>query len=86
MVTENAKLRIIPLGGICEIGKNLTVFETEKEIIIVDCGIGFPDDDMLGIDAVIHLAPIACQHLYSVELGILKQIKLLGIYALCSLN
>jgi len=53
VVTENAKLRIIPLGGICEIGKNLTVFETEKEIIIVDCGIGFPDDDMLGIDAVI---------------------------------
>lgn len=53
MVTENSKLRIIPLGGICEIGKNLTVFETEKEIILVDCGIGFPDDDMLGIDAVI---------------------------------
>ena len=47
------KLRIIPLGGINEIGKNLTVFEYEDDIIIVDVGLGFPDDDMYGIDIVI---------------------------------
>ncbi len=47
------KLRVIPLGGLCEIGKNLTVFETENDIIIVDCGVAFPEDDMPGIDSVI---------------------------------
>ena len=47
------KLKIIPLGGFSEIGKNLTVLEYENDIIIVDCGMGFPDDDMLGIDLVI---------------------------------
>ena len=47
------KLRVIPLGGLGEIGKNITAFETDKDIIIVDCGITFPDDDMPGIDAVI---------------------------------
>lgn len=53
-VQKNDKhLRIIPLGGIGEIGKNLTVFETNRDIIVVDCGIAFPDDDMPGIDSVI---------------------------------
>ncbi|MEG0770480.1 MAG: ribonuclease J, partial [Clostridia bacterium] len=47
------KLKIIPLGGLNEIGKNITVFEYEDEAIIVDCGLAFPDDDMLGIDLVI---------------------------------
>lgn len=47
------KIKIIPLGGLNEIGKNLTVIEYENDIIIVDCGLGFPDDDMLGIDLVI---------------------------------
>ena len=47
------RLRIIPLGGICEIGKNLTVFETDNDMILVDCGVAFPEDDMPGIDAVI---------------------------------
>ena len=47
------KLKIISLGGLHEIGKNLTVFEYENDIIIVDCGLGFPDDDMPGIDLVI---------------------------------
>ena len=50
---EKGKLRIIPLGGLNEIGKNLTVLEYGEDIIIVDCGLGFPDDDMLGIDLVI---------------------------------
>ncbi len=46
-------LKIIPLGGLGEIGKNLTVFESDNEIIIIDCGVAFPEGDMLGIDAVI---------------------------------
>lgn len=50
---SNEKLKIIPLGGLGEIGKNITVFEYGDEIIVVDCGLEFPDDDMLGIDIVI---------------------------------
>ncbi|MBE6538165.1 MAG: ribonuclease J [Ruminococcaceae bacterium] len=49
----NGKIRIIPLGGLNEIGKNLTVIEYENDLIVVDCGLGFPDDDMLGVDLVI---------------------------------
>ena len=47
------KLKIIPLGGLDEIGKNITVLEYGKDMIIVDCGVGFPDEDMYGIDLVI---------------------------------
>ncbi len=50
---KKENLKIIPLGGLLEIGKNITVFEYGNEIIIVDCGIAFPEDDMLGIDLVI---------------------------------
>ena len=52
-IFKKSKLKIIPLGGLHEIGKNITVFEYEDEIIIVDCGISFPEDDMLGVDLVI---------------------------------
>lgn len=48
-----SKLKIIPLGGLDEIGMNITVFEYGDSIIVVDCGLSFPDDDMLGIDLVI---------------------------------
>ena len=47
------KLKIIPLGGLNEIGKNMTVYEYGGDIVVVDCGMGFPDDEMYGIDVVI---------------------------------
>ena len=50
---NNSKLRIIPLGGLEQIGLNMTAFEFEDSIIVVDCGLAFPEDDMLGIDLVI---------------------------------
>ncbi len=50
---KKSKLKIIPLGGLLEIGKNITVFEYENDIVLVDCGLAFPEDDMLGIDLVI---------------------------------
>ena len=48
-----SKLKIIPLGGLGEIGKNMTVFEFGGDIIVVDCGMGFPDEDMYGVDMVL---------------------------------
>lgn len=50
---KKSKLKIIPLGGLHEIGKNITVFEYENDMIAVDCGLSFPEDDMLGVDLVI---------------------------------
>ena len=50
---NNSKLRIIPLGGLEAIGMNITAFEFEDSIVVVDCGLSFPTDDMLGIDLVI---------------------------------
>ena len=53
MKNERAKVKIIPLGGINEIGKNITAIEYKEDIIVIDCGLKFPDDDMFGIDIVI---------------------------------
>lgn len=50
---SHSKLRIIPLGGMNEIGKNITVFEYENDIVVIDCGVAFPTDEMLGVDLVI---------------------------------
>ena len=50
---KKENLKIIPLGGLDEIGKNITVFEYGNEIVLVDCGLEFPEDDMLGVDLVI---------------------------------
>ena len=50
---KKTNLKIIPLGGLGEIGKNITVFEYKNEIVLVDCGLEFPEDDMLGVDLVI---------------------------------
>ena len=47
------KLKIIPLGGLNEIGKNMTVLEYGKDMIVIDCGIAFPEEDMYGVDLVI---------------------------------
>ena len=52
-IFKKSKLKIIPLGGLHEIGKNITVFEYENEMIVVDCGLSFPEDEMLGVDLVI---------------------------------
>ena len=48
-----SKLRIIPLGGLGEIGKNMTVVEFGNDLLLIDCGMGFPDEDMYGIDVVL---------------------------------
>ena len=53
MATKKPKLKVISLGGLHEIGKNMTVFEYNQDIVVVDCGLAFPEDDMLGIDLVI---------------------------------
>ena len=50
---EQSKLRIVSLGGVDEIGKNMTVFEYEDDIVVVDCGSIFPKEDLLGVDLVI---------------------------------
>lgn len=52
-MTKKDKIKIIPLGGIDEIGKNMTLIEYKNEIIVIDCGMSFPDEEMFGIDIVI---------------------------------
>ena len=50
---ENASVKIIPLGGLEQIGMNITAIEYDDSIVVVDCGLSFPEEDMLGIDLVI---------------------------------
>lgn len=52
-MSDNSKIKVIPLGGLEEIGMNMTAFEYNDSIVVVDCGLSFPTDDMLGIDCVI---------------------------------
>ena len=53
LATKKQKLKVMALGGLEEIGKNMTVLEYNNDIIVIDCGLAFPEDDMLGIDLVI---------------------------------
>ncbi|WP_070000469.1 ribonuclease J [Cellulosilyticum sp. I15G10I2] len=52
-MTANNTIKVIPLGGLGEIGKNITAIEYNEEIIVIDCGMGFPDEDMYGVDLII---------------------------------
>jgi len=64
---SNAKVKIIPLGGMEQIGMNITAFESEDSIIVVDCGLAFPTDDMLGIDLVIPDVSYLKQNIHKVK-------------------
>lgn len=64
---SNAKVKIIPLGGMEQIGMNITAFECEDSIIVVDCGLAFPTDDMLGIDLVIPDVSYLKQNIHKVK-------------------
>jgi ribonuclease J len=47
------EIKVIPLGGVCEIGKNMMLYEYDEKILIVDCGVMFPDEDLPGVDLII---------------------------------
>src|SRR3954447_2676206 len=68
---SNGKLRILPLGGLGEIGKNMTVVEYEGRIVVVDCGLMFPTTEMLGIDLVLPDFTYLRQHRDRIEAIIL---------------
>ena len=53
VLMSEEKVKIIPLGGLGEIGKNITVIECDDEIVVIDCGIAFPDEEMYGVDLII---------------------------------
>ena len=67
MKEHNGTLKIIPLGGLGQIGMNITAFEYDDSIVVVDCGLAFPDDDMLGIDLVLPDISYLKQHLDKVK-------------------
>ena len=58
MSKKTEKLRIIPIGGLGEVGKNMMVYEYNDQILIVDAGLMFPDNDMLGVDYIIPILSI----------------------------
>ena len=62
------KIKVIPLGGLGEIGKNITVIEYGDEIVVVDCGMTFPDSEMYGIDVVIPDVTYLVNNIESLEI------------------
>lgn len=66
-VAENSVIRIIPLGGLEQIGMNITAFESRDSIFIIDCGMGFPEDDMRGVDMVIPNVSYLEEHIDKVK-------------------
>ena len=64
MKNEKAKVKVIPLGGVNEIGKNLTAIEYKNDIVVIDCGLKFPDEDMFGIDLVPYTGTFNCFKTY----------------------
>lgn len=50
---KDYSIKVIPLGGLGEVGKNMTVYETKEDIVVIDCGVAFPESDLPGIDLVI---------------------------------
>lgn len=64
---QNGSVRIIPLGGLDQIGMNITAIETDESIIVIDCGLAFPSDDMLGIDLVIPDISYLKEHISKVK-------------------
>ena len=66
---DKGKIRVISLGGLQEIGKNLTVIEYENDMIVVDCGLAFPEEDMLGVDLVVAIGQKAAKIADGVELS-----------------
>ena len=78
--TKQNKVKIIPLGGLEQIGMNMTAFEYEDSIIVVDCGLAFPSDDMLGIDLVIPDVTYLNNNISKVK-GFVITLSLIHIYA-----
>ena len=71
MSTVETSVKVIPLGGLEQIGMNMTVFEYGESIIVVDCGMSFPGDEMLGIDMVIPDITYLKQNIHKVK-GVFK--------------
>ncbi len=67
MARKDFKVKVIPLGGLQEIGKNITVFETENDIIVVDCGLAFPEESMPGVDLVIPDTSYLTEHVNKIK-------------------
>ena len=81
------KLKIIPLGGLDEIGKNMTVLEYGKDMIVIDCGVGFPDEEMYGVDLMLgaEINILDAKGNMDADEALMKRldIRIAGIHLLC---
>ena len=76
---KNCKVKIIPLGGLEQIGMNMTAIEYEDSIIVMDCGLAFPSDDMLGIDLVIPDVTYLTQYKQELAMDVIADMKAAGL-------